>query len=81
MPVSGDDRRRFQSQADSLRGVETDEEMAPEHAARTVAAANDDRARAGLPPLRDEREIELPEEGFYRRARALGLMRHSRSDT
>ena len=81
MPVSADDRRRFEAQAASLRAVENDEEMSPEQTARVVASANADRARAGLPPLRDERDVELPEEGFYRRARALGFLRSSRPST
>ena len=78
MPVSADGRGRFEAQAASLRAVENDEEMSPEQMARAVASANADRARAGLPPLRDERDVELPEEGFYRRARALGFLRRSR---
>ena len=78
MPISADDRRKFEAQAASLREVENDEEMSPEQAARVIGAANEDRAQAGLPPLRDERDVELPEEGFYRRARALGFIRRSR---
>ena len=81
MPVSDDERRKYASLAESLRKIETNEEMPPEQAARVVAAANEDRARAGLPPLLDERDLELPEEGFYRRARALGFMRRSRPDS
>lgn len=80
MPISPEDRRRFQSQVDSLREIESNEEMSPEQAARAIAAADADRAKAGRPPLRAERDIELPEEGFYRRARALGFLRDSSSN-
>lgn len=81
MPVSDEDRRRFEAQARSLREIETDEELSPDQAALVIAAANEDRARAGRPSLRVDRDAELPEEGFYRRARALGFMRNSRSSS
>ena len=80
MPVNDEDRRRFAAQIRSLREIETNEEMSPEQAAPVIAAADADRARAGRPPLRDDTDVELPEEGFYRRARALGFIRRSRSD-
>lgn len=81
MPVSEQDRRKLDSQIRSLRGLENDNEVSPEEASAGVAAANADRARAGIPPLKRDEDVGLPEEGFYRRARALGLLTRRRRDT
>jgi hypothetical protein len=59
--------------AQDLAAVETDEEPSPERRAEILAWADAARARAGIPPLADERS-DPPEEEFYRRARALGMV-------
>lgn len=60
--------------ARSLALAETDEEPSEERKSEIVAWANVRRARQGIGPLADDEEIEPPEEEFYRRARALGMV-------
>jgi hypothetical protein len=57
----------------ALREIETDEELSPELLAAIWQTNDRFREAEGLPPLADGRD--LPEEEFYRRARALGLRR------
>lgn len=71
--MSAEDRRRLAALARSLAAVETTAEPDADAAAAAVAAADRDRARHRRPPL--VLAPEVPEEGFYRRARALGLRR------
>lgn len=72
------DRRAFDAQARALGRFERDD--APDAEARDAArsAADRDRARSGRPPLADAVAVPLPEEEFYRRARALGFRRSRR---
>lgn len=76
VPVSGRDRRAFDAQARALRRIERDDAPDAEGRAAARAAADHDRERAGRPPLADD--VPLPEEEFYRRARALGFRRSRR---
>lgn len=57
--------------ARDLAAIERDEDP-PAAARAAIAAADDHRRSQGRPPLADEHD--RPEEGFYRRARALGLV-------
>ena len=68
------DRRRMTAIARSLVDVERDDPLRPEELARAVATANQFRVEHGAAPLQEE--TDYPEEGFYRRARALGLCRN-----
>lgn len=56
-----------------LAEAETDEEPSPERRAEILAWVNESRRRSGIPPLTDEWS-NPPEEEFYRRARALGMV-------
>jgi hypothetical protein len=71
--VSPEDRRRMAIAARSLATVETTAKAGGPAAAAAIAAANADRRRQGRPLLTVA--PDLPEEGFYRRARALGFRR------
>lgn len=75
MTVSPDDRRRMAALARDLVALETDAEPDQAGLERAVRAADADRERAGRPPLDVSGPADLPEEGFYRRARALGFRR------
>ena len=75
MTVSPDDRRRVAALARDLAALETDVEPDEAGLARAVGAADADRDRAGRAALDANVELDLPEEGFYRRARALGFRR------
>lgn len=76
VPSSGSTRQTFDAQARALRRIERTDE--PDAAGRNAAraAADRDRERSGRPPLSDA--TPLPEEEFYRRARALGFRRSRR---
>lgn len=76
VPTSGRDRRSFDAQAEALRRIERDDAPDAEAAVVARAAADRDRKRSGRPPLAEA--AELPEEEFYRRARALGFRRSRR---
>lgn len=67
------DRARFEAVAASLRAIETDEEPSSEGMARAIGDASAFRIEHEIPALADP--SELPEEEFYRRARALGFRR------
>lgn len=69
------DRRRFASISKALADIETDVPADPAALAAAVKDADDYRRAHGLVPLH---QSELPEEEFYRRARALGLRRLGR---
>lgn len=71
--VSDRDRAKMASIGRDLAAIETDEEPSPERRAEILAWANAGRTRAGIPPLADE-WADPPEEDFYRRARALGMV-------
>lgn len=62
--------------ARSLAQVEATLEADESAVAAAVAVANDERLRQGRPPL--IAAPDLPEEEFYRRARALGFRRSRR---
>jgi hypothetical protein len=74
MKVSDEDRRRMQRLARELELIETDD--IPDEATMRVriAAANEWRARHGIPAL-EEVDANPPELEFYRYARAIGLSR------
>ena len=59
--------------AQSLSEIERAEPASEEQLAAAVERADRFRRRHGIPVLADS--AELPEEGFYRRARALGFRR------
>jgi hypothetical protein len=73
VPVSDRDKQRMAALAASLSAVETDTPAPAEALDVAVAAADADRRGADRTPLR--RDELVPEEGFYARARALGLRR------
>lgn len=75
VPISPDERRRFDRQVADLGLTETDEPATPEIHELRVAAANAHRARRGVPPLTPVDDLDSPELEFYRHARALGLRR------
>jgi hypothetical protein len=62
--------------ARDLGAAERDDAPTREAAAVAISAADDDRRRAGRRPL--DQAGERPEEGFYRRARALGFVTRRR---
>lgn len=74
MPVSAEDRRRWERQVAGLREMENDDEGTPEWRAEVEDSANRWRASRNIPPLREWWE-EQTEPEFYIRARALGLLR------
>jgi hypothetical protein len=73
--ISERDRQRWAAQVASLKEAETDEEPSPEVRALRIAAANERRAAKGIPPLKEELDIDPPELEFYRLARARGFRR------
>lgn len=75
MRVSEEEKRLLASQARALASIETDEEPRADRRGRLIDQANAARAEAGRAPLHED--DDLPEEGFYRRARALGFRRVS----
>lgn len=77
MAVSEEHRRRFDRQVESLREAETDDAGTVERRAQLRAIGNGLRVSAGLAPLPDE-DKEPPEDGFYRRAKALGMVARRR---
>lgn len=68
------DKRMMRILGEDLQRSETDDRGMPERRKAVIAWANDRRARAGRPPLRET----PPEEGFYERARSLGMPRTDR---
>lgn len=80
MAISDRDRRKMAQIGRDLADVETDEEPSPERRAEILAWVNESRLRSGIPPLTDEWS-DPPEEEFYRRARALGMVSTSRRRT
>jgi len=76
MTVSEQDRERMRQIARDPAASETDDRGTPAERAARREWLNERRADIGLPPLDG-----LPgEEGFYRRARALGMARIDRPD-
>lgn len=73
MTVSDRDRAKMAKLSRDLASAETDDEPSPKRRAEIIAWANAGRRRAGIPPLADE-WADPPEEEFYRRARALGMV-------
>lgn len=71
--MSDRDRQKMARVAADLAAIETDEEPAPDRRREIIAWANAARARRGQPPL-SESDADPPEEEFYRRARALGMV-------
>lgn len=78
MAISERDRRKMIQISRDLADAETDEEPSPERKAEILSWANASRARSGIPPLASE-WADPPEEEFYRRARALGMVSARRS--
>lgn len=76
MPVSDADKERMRRLARDLGDSETDRRGTAEQRAVTRAWINARRQEIGAPPL----DGLPPEEGFYRRARALGMARVHRRD-
>lgn len=74
MVVSDRDRQKMSALAADLRRSETDDRGSVEWRAATLDYINADRVVMGIAPL-DER---APEEGFYERARSLGMDRLDR---
>lgn len=72
--VTERDRRLMHALARDLRGSETDDRGDAEWRAAALEVINADRAKVGAPPLQDR----APEEGFYERARSLGMDRIDR---
>ena len=67
------ERKRMAAIARSLADIERDDVPAASALAHAVATANEFRLDHDLAALKED--IDHPEEGFYRRARALGLCR------
>jgi len=76
MPVSERDQQRMRRLARDLAVTETDDRGTAEQRAARRKWVNARRAEVGQPPL----DGLPPEEGFYRRARALGMARIDRPD-
>ena len=64
---------------EDLERFESNDRGTPEFRARWIAEANAYRAARGIPPLKGEDE-DPPEEEFYRKARARGMVRSPRRD-
>jgi hypothetical protein len=69
------------SVARALAAAETDEEPSEERKREIIAWVDARRAQQGIRPLAYDEQTEPPEEEFYRRARALGMVgaRHRHS--
>jgi len=61
-----------------LKEFETDEEPSPAEYAARIAWANKMRAEIGMPPLKEEPDMDRPELEFYRIAESRGLRRSRR---
>ena len=72
--VSAHDKAKMRSIAASLTQAETTQRGTPAERRQMLDHINSDRARHGAPPLLDR----APEEGFYDRARSLGMARIDR---
>ncbi|MEO1058437.1 MAG: hypothetical protein AAFY28_16135 [Actinomycetota bacterium] len=72
--VSDRDRAKMKRIGRDLAAAETDERGTPEQRGEILAAINANRERHGRVPLSDR----APEEGFYERARSLGMARIDR---
>jgi hypothetical protein len=79
--VSRRDRTKMASIARDLATAETDEAPSPRRRSQILAWANAKRSEAGVPPLAAGTPDDPPEEEFYRRARALGMVRASHRDS
>ena len=79
MPVSESDKAKMRRLGEDLKRFESNDRGTPEFRARWIAWANRRRAEIGMPPLKDEDE-DPPEEEFYRKARARGMVRSPRRD-
>jgi hypothetical protein len=77
MAVSHEDRARMRRLAQSLTAIERDDPGTIEDRKSLLSLINQRRVADGRPPLVDEDEMR-PEEGFYRRARSLGMARTDR---
>jgi hypothetical protein len=80
MAISDEDKRKFRRQAEDLAKIDDTEPIGVETGREVVAWMNEIRAKDGTPPLEltDADEEDRPELEFYRRARALGMVRRSR---
>lgn len=78
--VSDADKEKMASIARDSAQAETTEEPSEDRRREIIAWANTGRARAGTPLLVEGEEAEPPEEEFYRRARALGMVGAHRRD-
>jgi len=72
--VSKRDKKMMAIIGSDLSGSETDDRGTSSQRADTLDFINADRARFGVPPMVDR----APEEGFYERARSLGMGRIDR---
>jgi hypothetical protein len=63
--------------AEAFRTAETDEPLSGAKLQAAIAAANRWRVAHGIPELEDADASDPPELELYRRARALGLGKHS----
>lgn len=72
--VTARDKAKMRSIASALSEGETDRRGTPIQREQILNYINEDRARQGVQPLLDR----APEEGFYDRARSLGMARIDR---
>lgn len=77
MALSNDDRAYMQRLAAALRNIEREDCGDPDDRLALLAIVNERRRADGRDELRDEDQVR-PEEGIYRRARALGMARTDR---
>jgi hypothetical protein len=76
--VSEEDKRRMRRLAADLAEIENDTVVEGEALRALIRWANDERAKAGIPPLETRELDDIPELGFHERARALGMVRPRR---
>jgi hypothetical protein len=78
--VSAEDRRRMKRLAEDLKEAEIDTSVEGEALRELIRWANEGRRKAGIAPLETREKDDIPEQGLYDRARALGMVRPRRGD-
>ncbi len=75
MPISEEEKRRFERQIRALQSIETDDPGTPEQRRRMLAVINYLRAIAGEPLLPEDDNEDFPELGFFERAKRIRRVR------
>jgi 8-oxo-dGTP pyrophosphatase MutT (NUDIX family) len=78
--VSEEDKRRMRRLAEDLKAIESDTQIEGQALRDLIHWINEWRVKAGISPLETRDDNDIPEQGLYDRAKALGMVRARRGD-